>query len=149
MQCKLRNNLALLDYDSINRANGHIGKLQNSIILHESSFEAESVVARDGLLKGSGLPNAFAKPSISLYGFGFLKDCIMRAFTVLGLLATTCMVAARSPQHVGKRLSKPAPNLEPRRAQAYSTNSVKKFTPRHLNSKTKSIFAFPWSVAQN
>ncbi|MCJ1462750.1 hypothetical protein MMC07_001353 [Pseudocyphellaria aurata] len=61
----------------------------------------------------------------------------MRALTVLGFLATACFVAARSPQHVGKRLSRPAPKLEPRSTQEYTPDSIIKRTLKYLNSKTQ------------
>lgn len=67
----------------------------------------------------------------------------MRAFCYLSLFAAAYLVAARSPQHVGKRFPKPATRIEPRIEIGHTSKEpVEKLAPRHLNVKTKSSYCF-------
>ena len=70
----------------------------------------------------------------------------MRAFSYLSLFATICLIVARSPQHAGKRLSKPATRIQPRIKGGFVTKESEKVAPRQLTAKSKSFGPLPFGI---
>lgn len=71
----------------------------------------------------------------------------MRAFSYLGLFATLSIVATRSPQHVGKRLPKPAARIEPRTERGFaSKESVERVGLMHLSPQSKSCYYLSFDI---